>query len=439
MASMNRRALWLILRTEGGFTLSALALGLIIGGMVGGPRTGAALAMLAVLGRHLFYAARLVEWQNSPKKCPLPDGSGIWVPLYDGAMARYRQARKRKKRLAAIVGEFRASTAALPDAAVVLDQQRHIIWFNAAANHLLGLRSSRDVGQRMVNLLRHPDFARYMREADDNAQAGIEIPHPEQAENTLWVRLIRYGADQKLLIARDVTDRKRLEAARRDFVSNASHELRTPLTVVSGYLEMLVDEAVRQPDTWGPWRDPLLEMRKQAVRMEQIISDMLHLARIEGTSRLVERVSIHMPRLLRDAVRTAEALSEGRHQFTVEIDESLRLHGQPAEIQSVVANLLSNAVRYTPAGGDISLRWAAQGSSLVLEVCDSGIGISPRDLPRLTERFYRADVARSRATGGTGLGLAIVKHVLERHEATLEIESTPGQGSCFRCRFSRGR
>ena len=431
---MNRQAVKTLLRTELGPSLSVCGFGLVAGTVFGVPLEGLCVALVVLLLIHLTHAVRLQQWQAAPKHYDLPEGSGIWNLIYDGAIARYRQARKRKKRLAQILGEFRASTGALPDAAVVIDPVGRITWFNQAATRLLALQGSRDMGQRIANLLRHPLFLQYLHsEVDD--PAGVEIPHPEDPEQTLWVRLIPYGKKQHLLIARDVTDRKRLEQMRRDFVSNASHELRTPLTVVSGYLEMLGAEAQAGKEGLAAWDAPLQEMQRQAARMERIISDMLRLARLEAAARPSEREPIHMPRLLQDSVKMAEALSDGKHEIVAEIDESLKLRGQPSEIQSVAANLLSNAVRYTPEGGRICLRWVRRQGKRVLEVEDTGIGVSARDLPRLTERFYRADVARSRETGGTGLGLAIVKHALERHGARLEVQSTPGVGSCFRCSF----
>ncbi len=433
---MNREALWLIVRTEGARIALVLITGIALGAVWATVQTGLMVALLALLGHHLMAAARLRVWQLSPKKYDLPSGNGLWREIYDGVIARYKQARKRKKRLASIVKEFRASTNALPDAAVVLDEQCRNVWFNPAASRLLGLLAKRDMGQRISNLIRHPAFQSYLREPDDGS-LGVEIPGTVDAEQTLWVRLVPYGHDQRLLIARDITDRKRMEQMRRDFVSNASHELRTPLTVISGYLELMVGDAASGTESISSWADPLQQMQRQSERMEHIILDMLKLARLEGAARSADFEAIDMKRLLTDAVREARDLSDGRHQISAEIGENIRLSGMPLEIQSVVGNLLSNAVRYTPDGGKIQLRWFAESGHPVIEVEDTGIGVSARDIPRLTERFYRADVARSRETGGTGLGLAIVKHALERHGGRLEIRSQPGQGSCFRCVFDR--
>ena len=431
---MNRELLRTLLRTEGPTLSMALLLGLAGGAVFGSPLGGLCVALAGLVVVHMVHAVRLLQWQLSPKQHELPDGHGLWAVIYDGALARHRQSRRRKKRLAAILKEFRASTGALPDAAVVLDSADRISWFNHAAVALLNLQSSRDIGQRVANLLRHPRFQAYLDSVDEEYR-GIEMPGLNEAEQTLWLRLIPYGRQQRLLIARDITDRKRIEQMRRDFVSNASHELRTPLTVVSGYLEMMVAEARAGDEGLAPWAEPISEMQRQAVRMESIIADMLKLARLEAAGRISEREPISMARLLRDALKEAEALSDGRHAISAQIDESLGLAGQSSELQSIVGNLLSNAVRYTPEGGRIDVRWAREGEARVLEVADTGIGITPRDPPRLTERFYRADIARSRETGGTGLGLAIVKHAVERHGGQLEIDSTPGRGSRFRCRF----
>lgn len=431
---MNREAYWLAIRTEGPRTAMVLAIGVGLGAVWASVQTGLLVAMAALSVHHIMAGARLRVWQQSPKKHDLPTGIGLWRDIYDGAVSRYKQARKRKRRLASIVKEFRASTNALPDAAVVLDEQGRTVWYNPAASQMLGLLAKRDMGQRIANLIRHPAFQRYMADPDDGS-LGVEIPGINDPADTLWVRLVPYGHSQRLLIARDITDRIRVEHMRRDFVSNASHELRTPLTVISGYLELMVGDAQTADDEMSQWADPLQQMQRQSQRMESIILDMLKLARLEGSARSSDFEAVDMPRLLNDAVREARDLSEWRHEVHAEIADGIPLQGVPNELQSVVGNLLSNAVRYTPEGGEITLRWFVEYGHPVLTVTDTGIGVPARDIPRLTERFYRSDVARSRETGGTGLGLAIVKHALERHRARLEIRSTPGVGSCFRCVF----
>lgn len=434
---MNREAIWLAVRSEGPRTLLVLLAGLALGAVWASAEAGLVFALAGLSAHHIMAGARLRVWQQSPKNHDLPIGVGLWRDIYDGAVSRYKQARKRKRRLASIVKEFRASTNALPDAAVVLDEQGRTVWYNPAASQLLGLLTKRDMGQRISNLIRHPAFQRYMADPDDGS-LGVEIPGIADPAHTLWVRLVPYGHSQRLLIARDITDRIRVEQMRRDFVSNASHELRTPLTVISGYLELMVGDASSAGHGMGQWADPLQQMQRQSKRMENIILDMLKLARLEGSARSSDFEMVDMPRLLNDAVREARDLSDGRHVIAAEITEGIALQGMPLELQSVAGNLLSNAVRYTPEGGRITLRWFLERDCPVLEVSDTGIGVAARDIPRLTERFYRSDVARSRETGGTGLGLAIVKHALERHRAHLEIRSAPGAGSRFRCVFDGG-
>ena len=427
-----------LLRTEGLRTALMLAAGLLAGLLLGSAAWGLVAGLTALLAWHLYYALRLLQWSQSPKKVDLPEGSGIWNEIYTSSYLRYKQARQRKKRLSGMLSEFRASTAALPDAAVVLDSAGRISWSNDAAQTLLGLKGGRDLGQRINNLLRNPQFLRYL-EQEEELDDGVELSSPIQEGATLWVRVIPYGKQQKLLIARDVSAFKRLEQTRRDFVANASHELRTPLTVVRGYLDMMCEEMPEQQGL-SLWEGPVQEMRKQAARMQQIITDLLKLANLEVAGSRARPDVVAMPALLAGLMEEAEQISAGKHTLSAQIDPELYLTGAESELHSVAANLLTNAIRYTPEGGAITLSWTRERDGhALLAISDTGIGIPTRDIPRLTERFYRADVARSRETGGTGLGLAIVKHALERHEAELEIRSQLGRGSTFSCHFPASR
>ncbi|MGJ8670571.1 MAG: phosphate regulon sensor histidine kinase PhoR [Oceanococcus sp.] len=422
------------------FELFRLFLCLLVGGFVGGVlghvTLGALLALLLLFFNHLRHADALLKWMDAPKKNELPDGDGIWRTINHTSWERRKQARKRKKQLSGIVSEFRASTAALPDAAVVLDAQLRISWFNQAAREMLALESKRDAGLRIAHLLRHPEFSAYLQKAHSENDAGLEIPAPANADQTLWIRVIAYGQGQKLLIARDVTQLKLLEQSRRDFVANASHELRTPLTVIRGYLDMMSDDSEQaEHSALGAWQQPLGEMLSQAGRMQKIISDLLKLANLETNNKRSSDAEVDMAALIGACLDEARILSKEQHELKLELVENLNILGNQSELHAVISNLLSNALRYTPAGGCVTLRWLHQKSGALLQVSDTGIGISAIDLPRLTERFYRADAARSRETGGTGLGLAIVKHALERHDATLRISSQVGTGSTFHCEF----
>jgi two-component system phosphate regulon sensor histidine kinase PhoR len=296
---------------------------------------------------------------------------------------------------------------------------------------LLGLRSPQDVGQRLPNLIRHPDFIDYFTKSVYDGE--VEAPSPVRANHMLSYRIVPYGNGQRLLVARDVSEVRRLEAMRRDFVSNASHELRTPLTVLKGWLEMMGAEDAR--GELAAWSTPLREMHSQTQRMENLVNDLLKLARLESDGQSLRNDPLPVSQLVQRVVDDAKAVSKGRHSFRVQLAPGLTLLGREVELLSVLSNLVANAVQYTPDGGEISVSLFVDAQGLHYSVRDSGIGISEDDLPRLTERFYRVDVGRSRASGGTGLGLSIVKHALERHDAALRISSVLGKGSEFHCLF----
>ncbi len=388
------------------------------------------LATTGYLIAHLLHVHRLEQWLRTGAGPPPRGGTGIWSEVFY-QLQRMRQHHWRRKRtMTQYLQRFRELTAAMPDATVVLRTGGEIEWFNEAAGRMLGLRSPHDAGQRIVNLVRHPHFVDYLRER--RFADPVEFPSPVNGDLVLSANVVPYGHEQLLLVARDVTRLHRLERTRRDFVANVSHELRTPLTVVRGFLEMLEDS-----------RDDLSEedlrslhlMEEQARRMQRIVDDLLLLSRLETDERPPWRTRVAVPSLLEIITAEARALSAGKHTIQLEADPGLSLRGGEEELRSAFANLVINAVRYTPEGGTIHVRWYADAEAAYFQVSDTGVGIAPHHIPRLTERFYRVDVARSRQTGGTGLGLAIVKHVLERHEAHLQVESKVGQGSVFTCHF----
>jgi len=405
-------------------------LGLVIGWWLDYPLLGMWVGLLMYLLMHLRLLHALRKWFEAPKQVELPEPGGIWGEVFESLLNLQKRNRKRKKRLAAIVAEFQASTEALPDGAVVLGSRGEIVWFNTAGRMLLGLRSPQDFGQRVPNLIRHPSFTAYFTNADYSTE--VEAPSPINPAALLSYRIIPYGNGQRLLVVRDVSDSRRLDLVRRDFVANASHELRTPLTVLRGYLDMMSDDA---DESLRPWAAPINEMRGQAQRMEALIADLLKLARLEAEGQQARQDMLDVPSLLKGCVEDAKSVSKGQHRFEAEIAEDLWLLGREVEVQSIFTNLIANAVQYTPAGGIIRMRWWSDGEGAYYSVADTGIGISETDLPRLTERFYRVDVGRSRASGGTGLGLSIVKHALECHEARMKIESEIGVGSTFICQF----
>ncbi|WP_420466580.1 phosphate regulon sensor histidine kinase PhoR [Panacagrimonas sp.] len=414
------------------FKLAGFALGGgLTGWLFGHALAGYAVALSLYLLWQLRYLRALRQWLEAPKQVELPEPEGIWGEIFEKLLDLQKRNRKRKKKLAAIVSEFQASTAALPDGAVVIGNNGEIQWFNKAAQALLGLRGQLDVGIRIPNLIRHPDFTDYF--GDGEYLGEVEVPSPVNLNVRVALKIIPYGKEQRLMIVRDVSELRRLETARRDFVANASHELRTPLTVLRGYLDMIEPES-RNDGPLAEWRMPIAEMRTQSARMESLINDMLKLARLESDADTKQDV-LDVPVVLKRVLEDARNMSRGAHRLEVEVDTELFLYGRDAEVHSIFANLAFNAVRYTPEGGRVALRWYGDEEGAHFVVNDSGIGIAAEDIPRLTERFYRVDVGRSRANGGTGLGLSIVKHALHRHEGRLEISSELGVGSTFTCHF----
>jgi two-component system phosphate regulon sensor histidine kinase PhoR len=411
------------------------ALGALIGYWLGNTAAGIAVMLAIYLLFHIRQLSLLRAWLDQPKLIELPMPSGVWGEVYDGLLTLQKRNRKRKKRLAAILAEFQASTEALPDGAVVLGPNGEIYWFNNAAQALLGLRLQ-DMGLRIANLVRKPSFTEYFSRGDYSGE--VEADSPVNAQTMLSFRIIPYGNGQRLMIVRDISELRRLETARRDFVANASHELRTPLTVLRGYLDVMEPDS-REGGTLETWRAPLTEMRSQATRMELLIADLLKLARLESDVIQNRQDLLDVPRMLLRLQEEAKAMSKGAHRFEFDIQPDLRLYGRDTEAQSIFTNLVANAIQYTAPGGIIRVRWWGDENGAQLSVADTGIGIAEKDLSRITERFYRVDVGRSRASGGTGLGLSIVKHALEHHEGRMTIDSEVGVGSTFTCHFPAHR
>jgi two-component system, OmpR family, phosphate regulon sensor histidine kinase PhoR len=383
--------------------------------------TGVALVAIAEIVLLLTHLRHIVKTMiNSPASDHNHDPD---QPRHDRFMMRSR-------RLAANLHDLRRAAGNLPDAIVLLDQDQHVRWFNHAAESLLGLRRPQDRGVVLRDKLHNSELAGWLEEP--SPEPLNDVSAPGQPSRHINVTMLPFGQRQRLLLARDISHMSRLEQIRRDFVANVSHELRTPLTVIHGYLELLDPEDV-------PHLAPVLgEMRAQSKRMGQIVEDLLTLSRLE-TQDHVNEERVQMAPLLATLRKEAEALSQGRHTIVMESTAELDLLGSPKDLHSALSNLVSNAVRYTPTGGRITVRWERTAEGANYSVTDTGYGIPADHLSRLTERFYRVSSSRSRDSGGTGLGLSIVKHVLGLHQARLDIRSTPGQGSTFTCCFGPER
>lgn len=339
------------------------------------------------------------------------------------------QARKRKRRLRKAATRFQQAAEANPDGSMTIGRDGRIEWLNRAAARMLGLRQGQDQGQLISNLVRQPDFTQWLGREDSGEPYELDSPVAEGQR--LSLRMVPFGNTKRMVTVRDITRLHTLELMRRDFVANVSHELRSPLTVIVGYLEGMGDET----DLPDRYRRPLAQLSQQAARMSRIVEDLLRLSRIESAPVRAVKQPILVADLIEAILRDASRISVADHDIQLEADTALMLRGDHNELYSALSNLVFNAVQYTPAGGRISIRWGREGDGAVFQVRDTGVGIEAHHIPRLTERFYRVDKARSRKLGGTGLGLAIAKHVLMRHEATLEVTSEPGEGSTFSCRF----
>ena len=394
-----------------------------------------AVALLARLLLHLRGLAALDHWLADPESSATPDGSGVWGDVYARLNRMVKnQLRDRERRIAAL-HDMEQATSALPEGVVILDEADHIEWCNPLAELHFGLDSRRDTGQQITYLARQPEFVEYLA-AKQFTSPLILRGTRQDSHLILSVKLIAYGANKRLLISRDITHFERVETMRRDFVANVSHELRTPLTVVNGFVETLCDMPTLENDMA---RRALQLMSEQTYRMNHLVDDLLTLSTLENELNVLQEEPVDVPQLMHTLQQEGAALSGNKHTLRVELASDFGLVGNAGELHSAFGNLVSNAIRYTPPGGEIVLRWREQDGQPVFSVQDSGIGIAPQHIPRLTERFYRVDRSRSRETGGTGLGLAIVKHVASRHQAQLEIDSEEGRGSIFGIVFPEKR
>jgi two-component system phosphate regulon sensor histidine kinase PhoR len=392
------------------------------------------LAFLLVVGmliRQIRFISQLERWlKNGAKKKP-PKAYGIWEDIYSHLLRLKKNDRQHKKELVKRIEQFRKSTGALPDAAVVLNAQDEIEWENAAAREILGLKKT-DKGQRIPNLIRFPEFNQFLK-SNDYSQC-LTIVSPINHNIVLEIKVVAYGKGLRLLLAHDVTQLKKMERMRKDFVANVSHELRTPLTVLKGYLETLTD--------FDNGLSPLhttsfQQMLEQTDRMQHLVDDLLLLTRLETKQKKLDCVDV--PQLLRQICQEGEYLASVKQRIELSLETQAKVNGNEQELRSAFTNLVVNALKYSPEDTLVKVRWYRNTDKLIMSVEDKGEGISEADIPRVTERFYRVDVKRSRKLSGTGLGLAIVKHVLMRHDAQLRIVSELGKGSCFSCEFSQKR
>lgn len=387
---------------------------------------------------NLVQLHRLTKWlakdHASDRSAP-PEGFGLWGGVFDGIYRLQKQERRASAYLENIVNKAQESSAALEMAIIMVDRNNNLDWWNKATESLLGLRYPEDRRLPVTNLIRDPAFTAYFgRNVYDEP---LHINAPGDSGKRLEIQIALFGENERLIIVRDISQLHRLELMRKDFVGNVSHELGTPITVIKGYLEAILDNI---QDLDGKWEKPVIQMHQQSSRMENIVKDLLALSALETGTPSRKQSSFALIQLLSEIVNDARQIfAQQDHQFSLSCDENIKFIGDRGELYSAIANLVSNAAKYTPYQGKINILIRLSEGFLEAHVEDNGPGIEAQHLPRLTERFYRVDVSRSSETGGTGLGLAIVKHIVNRHDGELTVSSEVGKGSCFTCRFPLSR
>lgn len=399
----------------------------VFGSILGWLYESIAVGLLVILLWNYRQLTILINWLWYKRDAYPPKSSGIWADVFDGIYHQQRKHRKKRNELSLLVRRFRKGAESLPDAAVVFNEDKTLVWCNKLAQSMLGLRWPEDKGNRIDNFLRTPEFVQYLNAK--KYDEPFEFSSPVNERMILECRIAPFEKDKWTLISRDVTEIKQMEQMRKDFIANVSHELRTPLTVMRGYLEVLEGDTSPSPMIWNKAHKMMTE---QTIRMDALVNQLLVLTKLETQQLVVTQNRIRIGRLLETIKLEAQALSEQQHKITLTYDDGLDMYGDESKIRSAFSNLIFNAVRYTPTGGEIKIKWQACKNGKAEFSCkDNGEGISPEHIDRLTERFYRVDKARDRDTGGSGLGLSIVKHILSAYDTELEISSKVYKGSCF--------
>jgi len=415
--------------------ISLILIGAIFGYTIGQVVLCMLLVCIGIIAWQIYRLKLLNDWVENPKHNPMPEVSGQLYNLYRTINRKNTKNIKRKHQLSAYLTQFRKAVGALPDAIILIDNNGKIEWANKNANTVLGIRWPEDSNVRFGDLIRYPEVDSLLKKANSKKKQptqGVVVNSITNNEQTISFKCVRYSNNVRMIIARDVSRLIKINQMHSDFVANVSHELKTPLTVLKGYVEILRDN----PELPEKFAKPLAQMNLQSVRMELIVGDLLYLAKLEDTANIKPHQSLDVTNLINTIVEAvAPLIEEKHHKLELDIDYSITLSGAQTELHSAFSNLITNAINYTPNNGVIKIRWYQSATGAVFAVSDNGDGIAPHHLERLTQRFYRVDTDRSREGGGTGLGLAIVKHVLQRHNAELEISSDVGEGSTFQCVF----
>ncbi len=423
-----QRDLWKYFAILVGVALLALVVGASLMGVV----LATLIAAVGIIVWQLHRINLLIKWLNSPSDHLMPEMGGLYYLLHKKLSQRNTQYAKRKRQLAGYLSQFREAVSAMPDAIVLIDSAGKIEWANTNSIELLGIRWPEDASVRFGDLIRHPEVLDILNSS--KALTDIQEINSITHKNTeINLKSVPYSNSTRMIIARDVSRLIKVNQIHTDFVANVSHELKTPLTVLKGYIE-IIQNSGEMP---AKFSKAMEQMNLQSVRMQLIVNDLLYLAKLEDRSNKAPHQTINVVHLVNSIIESLQPLVEEKgHTITLELDQTLTINGAQTELHSALSNLIANAINYTEPHGEICVKWGRNASGAVFSVRDNGLGIPPHHIARLTQRFYRIDTDRSRESGGTGLGLAIVKHVLQRHDAELEIQSTQDVGSTFSCYFS---
>lgn len=390
--------------------------------------------LVAAIGLIVWQAHRvnlINKWLDNPRDHSMPEMGGLYYLMHKKLNNRNAQFAKRKKQLTGLLAQFRKAVSAMPDAIVLIDPAGKIEWANNNSIELLGIRWPDDAGVRFTDLIRHPDIEAILN-TDSSLKKTQEINSIRLNQQNVNFKSVPYSEGTRMLIARDVSGLIKVNQIHTDFVANVSHELKTPLTVLRGYIEILQGSHALPP----AFEKPIEQMNVQSLRMQLIVGDLLYLAKLEDKANKAPHQAVNMTNLTNTIVESVQPLLEQKgHKVLKDIEDDILLLGAEAELHSAFSNLMTNAIHYTQSNGDIKIKWRRSEHGATFSVQDNGLGIPTHHLSRLTQRFYRVDTDRSREGGGTGLGLAIVKHVLQRHDAELEVKSNEGVGSTFMCHF----
>lgn len=412
--------------------IAALALSTLLGITTGYVLECLLIGSFAIISWQLYRNDALYRWVLNPKAAPMMESNGLIYLIHREIHRQNIKSSRRKNQMSLLLKQFRRAIGALPDAIVLINRGGKIEWANQNAKPVLGIRWPEDASVRFGDLVRYPEVDKLMSLDELSSAQGVEINSLVNKGSTINVKCVHYTDELRMVVARDVSRLIKVNKMHSDFVANVSHELKTPLTVLRGYLEILEDSG-ELPDKFI---GPVQQMNVESLRMQLIVSDLLYLAKLEDRENKSPHDTIDVTQIVNNIVESVQPLIEDKHhKIELDIDYELSIKGAQTELHSAFANLITNAIHYTADKGQIKIRWRAENNQAVFTVKDNGAGIPAQHLSRLTQRFYRVDADRSREGGGTGLGLAIVKHVLERHNASLEIASEEGEGSEFKCVF----